>query len=64
MRLKRPSKSELIQRSAYESKYVEEDYFLYWCEENRTDIERKLPIYLTSLFKRQFQNGVMILSGS
>jgi hypothetical protein len=40
--------SELIQRTAYESKYVEEDYFLYWCKENRIDIERKLPIYLTS----------------
>jgi hypothetical protein len=40
--------SELIQRSAYESKYADEDYFLYWCKENSTDIERKLPIYLTS----------------
>lgn len=40
--------SELIQRTAYESKYVDEDYFLYWCKENRTDIEQRLPIYLTS----------------
>ena len=40
--------SQLIERTAYESKYVDEDYFLYSCKENRTDIERKLPIYLTS----------------
>jgi hypothetical protein len=40
--------SELIQRTAYESKYVDEDYFLYWCKESRTDTERNLPIYLTS----------------
>jgi hypothetical protein len=40
--------SEMIQRTAYESKYVDEDYFLYWCKENKIDIEQKLPIYLTS----------------
>jgi hypothetical protein len=40
--------SELIQRTGYESKYVDEDYFLYWCKEDRVDIERKLPIYLAS----------------
>jgi hypothetical protein len=38
----------LIEKSTYESKFVDEDYFLYWCKENRTDIERKMPIYLTS----------------
>lgn len=38
----------LIDKGTYESKYVDEDYFLYWCKESRTDIERKLPIYLTS----------------
>jgi hypothetical protein len=38
----------LIDKGTYESKFVDEDYFLYWCKEDRTDIERKLPIFLTS----------------
>jgi len=38
----------LIDKGAYESKFVDDDYFLYWCKEDRTDIERKLPIYLIS----------------
>lgn len=38
----------LISKTTYESKFTDDDYFLYWCKESRTDIERKLPIYLTS----------------
>jgi len=38
----------LIGKDSYESKFTDDDYFVYWCKENRTDIERKLPIYLTS----------------
>jgi len=38
----------IIERTAYESRYVDEDYYLYWCKENRVDIERNLPICLTS----------------
>jgi hypothetical protein len=38
----------LIEKDKYESKFTDDDYFVYWCEENRMDIERKLPIYLTS----------------
>jgi hypothetical protein len=38
----------LIEKDSYESKFTDDDYFVYWCKENRTDIERKLPIFLTS----------------
>lgn len=38
----------LIDKDTYESKAVDEDYFLYWCKKDRTDIEGKLPIFLTS----------------
>jgi hypothetical protein len=38
----------LIEKDNYESKFTDDDCFVYWCKENRTDIERKLPIYLTS----------------
>ena len=41
-------KAELIQRSAYESKYVDGDYFLYWCKEGKEQIEERLPLYLVS----------------
>ena len=44
--------TELIQRSTYESKYVEEDYFLYWCKEGKTQIEERLPLYLVSPLNR------------
>lgn len=40
--------AELIQRSAYESKYVDGDYFLYWCKEGKAQIEERLPLYLVS----------------
>jgi len=38
----------LIEKDSYESKFTDDDYFVYWCKEDRTDIERNLPIYLTS----------------
>jgi hypothetical protein len=38
----------LIEKNPYESKFADDDYFLYWCKESRKDFERKLPIYLLS----------------
>jgi len=40
--------SELIEKSAYKSKFGDEDYNLYWCDKEPAFVQ-KLPSYLTSL---------------
>jgi hypothetical protein len=42
----------LIERGSYESKFVDDDYYLYWCyEKEKLDFSEKLPLYLMSSLK-------------